>query len=160
MKKITTSQSFMSFNTSLRPQCHSLVFIISLFVCMNLTGAQQKRLLLLLDRGFNNTEFSQIYYPLKALGYKIDIASPEGSVVRINNEGKPSTKGKDVQADISLVEAFKQKELYAGLIIPGGYSPGHLEKIPVARDIATFFMNKNKPVAAVCHGPRLLITSG
>lgn len=44
-----------------------------------------------------------------------------------------------------------------GLLIPGGYSPDHLR---MNEDVVSFvrdFVRTGRPIAAVCHGPQLLI---
>jgi protease I len=49
---------------------------------------------------------------------------------------------------------------YIGLVLPGGNSPGNLEKHERALQICREFMRAGKPVSAICHGPRLLIRAG
>ena len=44
--------------------------------------------------------------------------------------------------------------------MPGGYSPGFLEKDPQAIRILREFLDAGKPVAMICHGPRLLLKHG
>lgn len=46
---------------------------------------------------------------------------------------------------------------FDALVIPGGYSP---DKLRLEKDVVDFvkrFVNTGKPVAAICHGPQLLI---
>jgi len=47
-----------------------------------------------------------------------------------------------------------------GLLLPGGEAPASLRKIPEAVAIARHFLQADKPVAAICHGPQLLIATG
>jgi protease I len=46
---------------------------------------------------------------------------------------------------------------YDALVIPGGYSPDHLRMDANVVKLVTAMMNTNKVIAAVCHGPSLLI---
>src|SRR5262249_21150770 len=46
------------------------------------------------------------------------------------------------------------------LIIPGGQSPERLRLREEAVDIARTFMDEGHPVAAIGHGPQLLISAG
>ena len=48
---------------------------------------------------------------------------------------------------------------YIGLYIPGGRSPEYLRLNPRVIKIVRYFMSKNKPVAAICHGPQILSTA-
>lgn len=121
-------------------------------------AASSPRVLILLDKGFNNGEFYQSWLPLKALGYQVDIAAPERGVVYVRSDGKPDTKGRDAKANLALKEV--KADDYLGLVIPGGYSPGNLEKYPESLDICRAFMKQKKLIAGVCHGPRLLMRAG
>lgn len=49
---------------------------------------------------------------------------------------------------------------YQALFIPGGYSPDHLRADPRFVDFTSAFMEKRRPVFAICHGPQLFITAG
>jgi protease I len=49
---------------------------------------------------------------------------------------------------------------YAILILPGGKAPALMRKEPKAFEIARNFFSSGKPVAAICHGPQILISAG
>ncbi len=49
---------------------------------------------------------------------------------------------------------------YVALLIPGGYSPDHLRIDPRFVQFVKAFDAAQRPIAAVCHGPQLLITAG
>lgn len=51
-------------------------------------------------------------------------------------------------------------EDYDGLLITGGRSPEYLRLNEKVVDMVKYFMNTNKPVAAICHGPQLLVATG
>ncbi|TVR11544.1 MAG: hypothetical protein EA401_10695 [Planctomycetota bacterium] len=132
------------------------------FICsvalVKASASEQPRILVLMDRGFNNTEFYQGTLPLIALGYAVEVASPEGGIVFRSNDAQADDRGRDWQADLSLDEV--NPERYVGLFIPGGHSPGHLEQHARAIAISREIMQRDIPVAAVCHGPRLLLRAG
>jgi protease I len=46
---------------------------------------------------------------------------------------------------------------YDALVIPGGYSPDHLRMKPEVVSFVREFGKTHKPIAAVCHGPSLLV---
>src|SRR5207245_5004808 len=65
-------------------------------------------------------------------------------------------------------EAVVTSEIAAGtarvkdfdaLVIPGGYAPDKMRMRHAMVDLAREAMDANKPVAAICHGPQLLISA-
>lgn len=51
-------------------------------------------------------------------------------------------------------------ENYDALVIPGGRAPEYLRLNPKVLEIVRHFGQANKPIAAVCHGPQLLVAAG
>jgi protease I len=116
--------------------------------------ALPNRVLILLGEGFNAEEFWQPYLGLIASGYDVDIASSQAGTVTAGSKDRSL----DARANLSLREV--QASRYAGLVIPGGGGPANLEKHPEAVEICRQFMLADKPVGAICHGPRLLARAG
>ena len=110
-----------------------------------------------LKKGFNRSEHFPTY-ALKALGYDVDIASPTGGVVYTRLDATPDPNGRDVTANLSIAEV--KMEDYLTVVVPGGYSPAFLEEHPAVIDIVKAFHDSGKPMAAVCHGPRLFVNAG
>jgi protease I len=121
--------------------------------------AQPPRLLLLLAQGFNRGEHFEPYATLTALGYDIDVASFEPGPVLLSREGKPDEQGRDAHANLAMRDVTDISP-YLALILPGGYSPANLENDPDAVRIVRAFFDADKPVGAICHGPRLLAMAG
>src|SRR5213592_3886499 len=48
---------------------------------------------------------------------------------------------------------------FDALVIPGGYAPDKMRMRHAMVDLAREAMNAGKPVAAICHGPQLLISA-
>ncbi len=115
------------------------------------TAPAGPRVLIILAEGFNRGEFWDPYRALKGAGYRVDVAGPAKGVIECN-PGKPGPN--DATADLSL-DAVNSAD-YAALVIPGGYSPGNLEKFPRSIEICREFAAEKKLIAAICHGPRLL----
>lgn len=113
------------------------------------------RVLFLLAEGFNREEFFTPHGIIAAAGYQVDIAAPARGTV-VMRPGKPADT--DPVAELSLDDV--RVEHYVGLVIPGGYSPGNLEKHPRSMEICKEFAAAGKPIAAICHGPRLLVRAG
>lgn len=49
---------------------------------------------------------------------------------------------------------------YAGLVVPGGRAPEYLRLNPRILEIVREFDAAKKPIAAVCHGPQILVSAG
>ena len=100
---------------------------------------------------FEDSELLFPFYRLKEEGIQVDIASIQKGKIK----GK---HGYEVDADKDLHEIRPGD--YDLLILPGGKAPERIRKEKAAIEIARHFMEKRKPVSAICHGPQLLITAG
>jgi protease I len=49
---------------------------------------------------------------------------------------------------------------YDFLVLPGGKAPSAVRQEEAALDIARAFFERGKPVAAICHGPQILVSAG
>jgi protease I len=100
---------------------------------------------------FEDTELLVPYYRMLEEGYAVDIASMKKGPIK----GK---KGYEVKANVGLIDVDPND--YDVLILPGGKAPAAVRKEQKALDIARHFIESNKPVAAICHGPQILISAG
>jgi protease I len=100
---------------------------------------------------FEDSELSEPLRLLQAKGLMVDVAAPHQGVIT----GK---HGCAVVAGLALAEV--EPDDYDLLVVPGGKAPASLRKHARALAIARDFLQAGKPVAAICHGPQLLITGG
>lgn len=100
---------------------------------------------------FEDSELLYPFYRLQEEGLQVDIAS----IARGKINGK---HGYEIVVDKALRDI--EPKAYDLLVLPGGKAPSKLRKEPAAVAIAQDFMRSNKPVAAICHGPQILITAG
>jgi protease I len=100
---------------------------------------------------FEDSELLFPFYRLQEEGLQVDIAS----IARGKINGK---HGYEIVVDKALRDVDPND--YDLLVLPGGKAPTKLRKEPAAVAIAQDFMRNNKPVAAICHGPQILITAG
>jgi protease I len=49
---------------------------------------------------------------------------------------------------------------YDALVIPGGRAPEYIRREPKVLELVRHFFERNKPVAAICHGLQVLSTAG
>jgi protease I len=105
-----------------------------------------------LGQGFEDSEFRIPYDRLKEEGYQVDVIGVKAGEELKGYKGKEKVK---TEKSIDQVKA----EDYDALLIPGGQSPDHLR---VDRRVVEFvkkFDQAGKLIAAVCHGPQLLIAA-
>ena len=88
-----------------------------------------------------------------SLGWHEAIAA--GELERISDTAK---HGYEVAVVKTLDEV--NTDDYAILVLPGGKAPAAVRKEPKALEIARSFFARSKPVAAICHGPQILISAG
>lgn len=68
-------------------------------------------------------------------------------------------RGDEIKVDMSLDEVEADK--YDGLVLPGGVvNPDALRLAPQAIEFVRYFVERNLPIAAICHGPWTLIDAG
>jgi len=115
-----------------------------------LTG---KKIAILVCEGFEQSELQQPRKALAEAGATAHIISPEDGPLRGWTRGD---WGDAVAVDVPLDEADPQD--YDGLLLPGGVmNPDHLRLVPAAVGFVRSFFDAGKPVAAICHGPQILI---
>lgn len=106
----------------------------------------------------NGFELSELEQPKKALEYqgaKVEIISPEKSKVKSWNK---DNWGKEFKVDVTLLSANAKS--YDALLLPGGViNPDKLRIVPEAINFIKHFVDNNKPIAAICHGPWTLINA-
>ncbi len=100
---------------------------------------------------FEECELKIPYQSLRELGIQVDIASIKKGTIT----GK---SGFNIYVTLTLDEIDPKN--YDMLILPGGKGPALLRKDTKALKIARYFFEHNKLVAAICHGPQILISAG
>ncbi len=108
------------------------------------------RVLILVADGFNDLQLFYPWFRLREEGFAVTIATPAGQAVT-------GQHGYKVEADMPVREINPGE--YSLLVIPGGQSPEKLRLRESAVDIARTFMDQDRPVATLGHGPQLLISA-
>jgi protease I len=104
----------------------------------------------LVGQDFEDSEFRKPYDALKQAGCQIDIVGAKAS---------ETVRGKKQHESVTIERAASDADptAYDAIVIPGGYSPDHLRTDKAVVDFVSKFARTGKLVAAVCHGPQLLI---
>jgi protease I len=113
----------------------------------------QARVACLLGQGFEDSEFRIPYDRLCGAGMAVDVIGATAGEELRGYRGKET-----VEADLGVADVKPQD--YDALLIPGGYSPDHLRADERFVEFVRAFDATGRPIAAVCHGPQLLIAAG
>jgi protease I len=120
------------------------------------TGSRRlagKRIAILATDGFEQSELEDPRDAFAIEGAETFIVAPHAGEIHGVEHGK---RGRKVAVDRLIGEA--RVEDYDALLLPGGVAnPDKLRVIPDAVDFVRHFMTREKPVAAICHGPWTLI---
>lgn len=104
---------------------------------------------------FEDFELFYPYFRLMEEGVSVDVAAPSKEMIT----GENGYYFENVDLTIEDVEP----QNYDLLFIPGGHphgAPTTVRNIKKAQEIARTFFDADKPVAAICHGPYLLVSAG
>lgn len=117
---------------------------------------QGKTVAILATNGFEQSELLKPKQALEEAGARTQVVSPaEGKIRGWENKNW----GKDVPVDVPLKSADPAQ--YDALLLPGGVmNPDQLRMIPEAVTFVKHFVDQGKPVAAICHGPWMLVETG
>jgi protease I len=108
-----------------------------------------KKILIMLEKGVEDSEFIYPYYRFQEEGYKMDIVAPKAKTEYIGKRGGPffsEFAPDDVKVDD-----------YDAVIIPGGQAPDRMRIHRNMVEIVREANGKGKIIAAICHGPQMLI---
>jgi protease I len=111
------------------------------------------KLLIIATDGFEESELFGPREILLGRGADVVLASPDLKPIQATVHDDP---GKTIRPDI-IIEQTRAEDFDA-LILPGGVrNPDHLRTNKAAVDLVRTFTEQGKPVAAICHGPWLLV---
>ncbi|MGB5965147.1 MAG: type 1 glutamine amidotransferase domain-containing protein [Sulfurimonadaceae bacterium] len=111
----------------------------------------RKKVAILIDEMFEDSEFIYPYYRLLEAGIAVDVVAKKKVVYR----GKHGTTAKATQT----IHGLESRD-YDGVYVPGGYAPESLQRVPEMVEFVKSLYEAGKAVCAVCHGPSLLISAG
>lgn len=121
-----------------------------------MSNLNDKRIAILVADGFEEEELTRPRQALDEAGAETIIVSPAGSEVRAWDHG---TWSKAYEVDESLDDADPAH--FDALLLPGGVmNPDNMRRDPAAQYFVREMFDNDKPVAAICHAPWLLIDAG
>ena len=120
---------------------------------MNHDQLEGKTIAILATEGFEQSELEDPRSALEAAGATTRLISLAPGQIR-GWDGDDFGDAFDVDATLDEVRA----EAFDGLLLPGGVmNPDKLRMEPAAVAFVRSFFEAGKPVAAICHGPQILI---
>jgi protease I len=103
-----------------------------------------------LAEGFEDSEFTVPAERLKKLGHQVVVLGAKSGM-------KVLGKRRQASAEVDATAERLRAESFEALVIPGGHSPDELRIDPHVVEFVRRFFATGRPVAAICHGPQLLI---
>jgi len=111
-----------------------------------------KRIAILAEEDFEDSELIEPLKSMKNAGAKVVIV---GSGSKESYQGKRGNATVQVDATADKVKA----EDFDAIIVPGGYAPDKMRLHQPMVELVKKAYDLGKVVAAVCHGPQLLISA-
>lgn len=114
-----------------------------------------KRIAILATNGFEESELKSPKEYLEQQGWTADIVSLKSGTIKSWADGN---WGKEYTVDQTLDQVSSSD--YHALVLPGGViNPDQLRRHDSAIAFVKSFFDEKKPVAAICHGPQILINA-
>ena len=122
-----------------------------------MTDIHDARILILATDGFEQSELEKPLAKLREAGATVHVASPAKTMTPGKIRGWDNTDwGRDVPVDKTLGDVDPAQ--YDALVLPGGQiNPDKLRMELQAVELVRRFVADGKVVAAICHGPWMLV---
>jgi protease I len=118
-----------------------------------MTAIGDAKVLIMATDGFEESELFGPREILMEKGAEVRLASPSKSPIQATVHDDP---GKTIRPDLEIADA--KIDDYDALLLPGGVrNPDALRTNRAAVALIKAFADAGKPVAAICHGPWLLV---
>ncbi|MDB5109031.1 MAG: protease [Mucilaginibacter sp.] len=121
-----------------------------------MTSLSNRKVAILTEEGFEQVELTSPKQALEEAGATVHIISPKSGKIKAWDN---TNWGIEVNVDKPLNEVSPDD--YDALVLPGGVlNPDKLRQNKDAIAFVSAFLDEGKPVAAICHGPQMLIETG
>jgi protease I len=115
---------------------------------VNLSG---KRVAVLVEQMYQEMEVWYPVYRLREAGCTVELVAPEAGKTYASKLGYP--------AKATLAASDARADQFAAVVIPGGFSPDYIRRSEPMLKLVRDLHAQGKPVAAICHGPQMLISA-
>jgi protease I len=127
----------------------------------------EKKILMLVGDYVEDYEVMVPFQALLMAGYTVHAVCPDkkaGEVIRTSihdfegDQTYSEKRGHNFELNATFDEV-KEKD-YDALVIPGGRAPEYIRLNKKVLKIVQHFDKEKKPIAAICHGPQVLVAAG
>ncbi|WDF56309.1 type 1 glutamine amidotransferase domain-containing protein [Mucilaginibacter sp. KACC 22063] len=117
---------------------------------------ENKKVAILTEEGFEQVELTEPKKALEEAGATVHVISPKTGSIKAWDKDH---WGIEITVDKQLSDV--NPDDYDALMLPGGVlNPDKLRQDKEAVSFVATFLEEGKPVAAICHGPQMLIETG
>lgn len=118
-----------------------------------MANLSNRKVAILTEEGFEQVELTSPKQALEEAGATVHIISPKSGKIKAWDKTKWG-----IEVDVDKILSDVSPDDYDALVLPGGVlNPDKLRQNVEAVAFASSFLEEGKPVAAICHGPQLLI---
>jgi len=110
-----------------------------------------KRVAMLIEDGFEDTELTGPLQLLRDAGLTVTVVGPHA--------GREYTGKRGARVSSDVAAGGVRAADFDAVVIPGGHAPDRMRMRHAMVDLARDAMDAGKPVAAICHGPQVLISA-
>src|SRR5438093_3409923 len=111
-----------------------------------------KRVAILVEDEFEDRELTGPLEALRAAGATVTIIGPAAGADYHGKRGLAVVTSQVAAGSAHIID-------FDALVIPGGHAPDKMRMRHAMVDLVRDAMDAGKPVAAICHGPQLLISA-
>ena len=135
-----------------------------------MTPPDSRKLLMLVGDYVEDYEVMVPFQALQMVGHTVDVVCPDkesGEAVRTavhdfeGDQTYSEKRGHDFALNATFADIMSGD--YDGLIIPGGRAPEYIrlneDVLEIVRDFAGEGNGSERPIAAICHGPQVLVAA-
>jgi protease I len=119
---------------------------------MDAQALSGKRVAMLVEDEFEDRELTGPLAALRAAGATVTVVGPTAGT-RYRGKRGTAVVTADLAAGAASIRDFD------AIVIPGGHAPDKMRMRHAMVDLAREAMASGKPVAAICHGPQVLISA-
>ena len=121
-----------------------------------MASLSNRKVVILTEEGFEQVELTSPLEALKNAGATVDVVSPKSGKIKAWDK---TNWGIEINVDKEL--STVSPDDYDALVLPGGVmNPDKLRQNKEAVAFVSAFLDEGKPIAAICHGPQMLIETG
>jgi protease I len=110
-----------------------------------------KKIAILAEDDYEDLELWYPYYRLIEAGHEVKVVGSG------RKQSFASKHGYEAKVDLSAADVDSAE--FDAIIIPGGFAPDRMRRVPAVNELVRRMFKEGKLVAAICHGPSVLVSA-